>query len=66
MQSDAKLPDEIDILPPSVEEVPEAPSEKMPEGEKEAEEEPVSGDKEAEPEEPEEEPKEEEPKKEDE
>ncbi|MEE9116716.1 MAG: 30S ribosomal protein S3 [Thermoplasmata archaeon] len=66
MQSDAKLPDEIDILPPSVEEVAEAPSEKVPEGEKEAEEEPVSGDKEAEPEEPEEEPKEEEPKKEDE
>ncbi|MEE9224152.1 MAG: 30S ribosomal protein S3 [Thermoplasmata archaeon] len=75
MQSDAKLPDEIDILPPTVEEVAEAPSEKVPEGEEEAEEEPVAEDKEAEPEEPEEElkeekeetpPKEEESKKEDE
>ncbi len=59
MQSDAKLPDEIDILPPSVEEVAEAPSEEVPEGEEGAEEEPVAEDKEAEPEEPEEKSKEE-------
>ncbi len=50
MQSDAKLPDEIDIIPPSVEEVAEAPSEEAPEGEEEAEEEPVAEDKKAEPE----------------
>ena len=50
MQSDAKLPDEIDIIPPSVEEAAETPSEEVTEGEEEAEEESVAEDKEAEPE----------------
>ena len=64
MQSDAKLPDEIDIIPPSVEEVAEAPSEEATEGKEEAEEEPVAEDKKAEPEAEEAKVKEEEPKKE--
>ena len=63
MQSDAKLPDEIDIIPPSVEEVAEAPSEEVTEGKEEAEEEPVAEDEKAEPEDPDKEPKKEEPKK---
>jgi small subunit ribosomal protein S3 len=75
MQSDAKLPDEIDVIPPKVEAAPEAPSEEVTEGEEDTEEEPVAEEKEAEPEKPEKDPKEEkketppkeeEPKKEDE